>query len=80
MSSHVQDSSGRKKRSPRSTTCSSRPSESLSGHNSEKNQHRENSSGRRNNSGKVGLRYCNYELIDMVSLIIKTSTRIRRIE
>ncbi|KAK2554509.1 S phase cyclin A-associated protein in the endoplasmic reticulum [Acropora cervicornis] len=49
MSSHVQDGSGRKKRSPRSTTCSSRPSES---HNSEKNQHRENSSGRRNNSGK----------------------------
>lgn len=49
MSSHVQDGSGRKKRSPRSTTCSSRPSDS---HNSEKNQHRENSSGRRNNSGK----------------------------
>ena len=71
MSSHVQDGSGRKKRSPRSTTCSSRPSDS---HNSEKNQHRENSSGRRNNSGKVGLRYFNYQLIDIVALS-KQSTR-----
>lgn len=48
-----QDSGGRKKRSPRtSSTSSSRSNESLSGHSADKNQHRENSSGRRNNSGK----------------------------
>ena len=43
----------RKRSSPRTSSSSSRSTESLSGHSSEKNQHRENSSGRKNNSGKV---------------------------
>lgn len=48
-----QDGGGRRKRSPRtSSTSSSRSNESLSGYSTEKNQHRENSSGRRSNSGK----------------------------
>ena len=51
-----QDGGGRRKRSPRtSSTSSSRSNESLSGYSAEKNQHRENSSGRRSNSGKVRL-------------------------
>lgn len=50
-----QDSAGRRKRSsPRTSSSSSRSNESLCGqHGSEKSQHRENSSGRKNNSGKV---------------------------
>lgn len=43
----------RKRSSPRTSSSSSRSTESLSGHSSEKNQHRENCSGRKNNSGKV---------------------------
>lgn len=67
---------GRKKRSPRSSTSSSRSNESISGHNAEKNLHRENSSGRRNNFGKKNIHRTNS--LDHVRKLVEQEGRAAR--